>query len=575
MVGKEQSAGGRAAMARRFDRPQVDGVEVERDVVVIARDGVELRADIYHASDWETTPRPALLATSGYQKSVAGLPVVAAFPFRETGPIEWYVARGYVYVLADVRGTGTSGGEWALHGTAEQHDLYDLVEWVAAQPWCTQKVGMIGQSYYGLVQWLAAIQQPPHLTCIAPYDALVDHYRDSLFHGGIPCNFAADWDRVLRANHVWGPDADHPLRFATTPVQATLEHPLDDDFWHERAALRRLGEINVPVLSVGNWGKNSLHARGNILGYEQASGVRRLRMEAGARPPSMNVTKALLDFESIELHEEVLVPWFDYWLLGKENGALDAPPVSLFVSGVDVDRYFDSWPPPSTEVSYYLGAGTKAPRFSLNDGALHAEAPNAQTETRTTTYSYPDPLWHLGTATVTSLGIPNPVSRVLTFSTAPLTTDVEVVGLPRMELYASSDQLDTDFIVKVSDVSPRPDGLHPELATPATTVTKGWLRASHRAVDPELSTEQRPAHTHRNPEPLVAGQSYRFDIELMPLAHVFKAGQSIRVEIACGDSAVTEAVFSHYYGLKVGTDTIHHDSEHLSRVVLPVLEAGS
>ncbi|MFD0441416.1 CocE/NonD family hydrolase [Streptomyces indonesiensis] len=551
-----------------FLRPETPGVEVTRDVEIVARDGVRLSVDIYHPADWAQTNYPALLAVSGYQKALAGLPVTASFPFRETGPIEWYVRRGYVYVLADARGTGHSGGEWDFLGPEEQTDLYDMIEWIAAQSWCTGKVGMIGQSYFGMIQWLAALQKPPHLTCIAPYDALVDNYRDNVFHGGIPCTFAASWDLVLRANHVWGPDSDRGLRFRTSPLEAMLRHPTDDDFWRARAAYPRLGEIDIPVLSVGNWGKNSLHTRGNVVGYEQVRGVRRLRMEAGARPPSLNVAKALLDFDSVEFHEEILAPWYDYWLRGVDNGVLDTAPVSVHVSGADEHQEFEQWPPAAArDRSLYLAAGTGSPAYSLNDGALVPVA----SETGSTSYSYPDPGWHLGTATVTSLGVPNPVARILTFSTPPLPEDVTSIGAGRLEIYLSSDQLDTNVIVRVCDESSRPQDLHPELATPFTIVSRGWLRASHRALDPVRSTEERPYHTHSDPRPLEPGRVYRLDVELMPMAHLFKAGHRIRLDIANGDSPVTEAIFAHYYAPQASTDTIHHDHEHQSRLVLPVL----
>jgi predicted acyl esterase len=574
-----------ASLARRrgesqltpvFKRPAAEGVAVEYDVEIVARDGTVLRVDIYHPLDWNEHHCPALLAVGGYQKATAGLPAVATYPFCETGPIEWYVRRGYVYVLADARGTGTSEGAWNFFGPQEQHDLYDMIEWIAGQAWCTRKVGMIGRSYYGLVQWLAAAQQPPHLTCIAPCDALVDNYRDHVFHGGIACNFTTHWDTVLRANHVWGPHSGRGLRFRTSPFEAMLAHPTEDEFWRERTAFRQLPEVRIPVMSVGDWGKNSLHVRGNILGYERVSGVKRLRMEAAARPQSMPGAKALRDFGSPEFHERMLAPWYDYWLRGIDNGVLDDPAVSLYVSGADEERHFDEWPPrEATDVSFYLAGGSGRPRHSLNDGLLREYTDIAEDGARESCYQYPDPQWHLGTATVTSLGIPNPVARILTFSTPPLEVDLEVIGCARLELYGSSDQPDTDFIVRVADEGPRPNTLHPELPTPAVTVSKGWLRASHRQLDEQLSTERRPYHTHTDPEPLTPGHIYRFDIELMPMAHVFKAGHRVRLEIANGDSAVTEGLFSHYYTPKAGTDTIHHDFQFPSCLVLPVLKHPS
>jgi putative CocE/NonD family hydrolase len=475
-------------------------------------------------------------------------------------------------VLVDARGTGTSEGEWAMLSLAEQHDCYDVVEWIAAQPWSAGKVGMIGQSYFGFIQWLAAAQRPPHLTCIAPYDALVDPYRDMALHGGIPCLFPSTWSQVLRLNHTFGPRSElGGPDFAVDPHVATIEHPVIDAFWDERTVYDRLHEIDIPVLSVGNWGKNSLHARGNVLGFERVSGFKQLRMEAGAVPGSLNVAKALLDFDSIELHETVLAPWYDHWLKGEDNGVLDRPAVSLFVSGIDADRDYDQWPPPGMALQPFALCGARSGSVtSLNDGGLDVEGPAGP---ESFSYTYPDPLWHLGTATVTSLGVPNPISRILTFTSRELEHDLEVIGPARLRLFASSDQVDTDFVVRLSDQVPTPATMHPELAPPAVVVSRGWLRASHRELDDHASTELRPHHSHRDPQPLVPEEVYAFEIELMPLAHVFRAGHRIRLELANGDSPVSEAIFAHYYTLWSGTDTIHHSDRFPSTLFLPVVPA--
>jgi predicted acyl esterase len=105
-----------------------------------------------------------------------------------------------------------------------------------------------------------------------------------------------------------------------------------------------------------------------------------------------------------------------------------------------------------------------------------------------------------------------------------------------------------------------------------TNVAKGWLLASHREKDPQRSTELRPFYTHTNPQPLTPGEVYRFDIEVLPVAYVFRKGHRIRLEIANGDSAVTDAVFTHPYPpTAIGSDTIHHDGAHLSCLRLPVV----
>jgi uncharacterized protein len=554
-----------------FHRAPVDGVRVDRDVRIHMRDGVELWADVYRPDDEPGERYPVLLAISPYQKDLAGLPSLPTYPTRETGPIEWYVQRGYVYVLVDVRGTGKSGGTWDVLGPSQQQDLYDVVEWAAEQPWATGKVGMIGQSYYSMVQWLAAIQRPPHLTCIAPYDGNVDPYRDLVFHGGIPSSgFMTIWSFQVRGMHALGPRGADGLANLADVDRELLEHLTDDDYWRARAAYWRLDQIDVPVFSIANWGKNSLHLRGNILGYESVSAPKLLYVEEGAQPAQLNVAKALLDYESTEFHERLLLPWYDHWLKGEDTGVMDEPPVRLHVSGVDEEQAFESWPPPDVRyVPYYLSATPSGAVSSLNDGSLTTEAPGRGS----TSYSYPQAEWHVGTTMVTPQGIPNQVARILTFTSASLDADLRVIGPVKLVLYASSDQIDTDFLVRLTDQLP--DGApHPPGGAPAGHVlARGWLMASHRELDPDRSTDVRPFHTHTNPQALEPGTVYRFDIEVWPVGHVFKRGHRIRLELANGDSPITEGVFHHFYGLKQGTDTIHHDATSPSHLLMPVAAA--
>jgi len=168
---------------------------------------------------------------------------------------------------------------------------------------------------------------------------------------------------------------------------------------------------------------------------------------------------------------------------------------------------------------------------------------------------------------------PDPARHVLTFTTAPFAEDIEVTGPAVLELYLSSSNVDTDVFVKVSDQLPQSDedrrrGLQPQFIV----ISKGWLRASHREKDAALSTPGRPFYAHRNPQALTPGEVVRLDVEILPFSNVFKKGHRLRLEIANGDSPLTDGLFTHQYGwFKVGSDKIYHDAHRASRLILPVV----
>ena len=550
-----------------YHRSPVDGVIVDRNVAIRMRDGISIRADVYRPD--EPGRYPALYAVSPYQKDLAGLPAYPAFLWRETGPIEWYVQQGYVYVLADARGTGASDqGVWEYFGPEERTDLYDAIEWIAGQDWCTGKVGMIGQSYFGMAQWSAAIQAPPSLTCIAPYDAKIDHYRDGQFHGGIPAfGLPIIWSFGVRYNHLNGPPGpESAARLKTDLVQAMLAHPTDDEFWRLRSPYWGLAGSTVPTFSIGSWGKNALHLRGNLIGYELTSGPKKLLVEEAGQPVRLGAVRAQQDFERPDFHEKVLLPWYDYWLKGHDTGVMDGPTVTTFVSGIAEYVAWSEWPPEEIEYSnLYLRRGPSGAVVSLNDGSLSQEPPRGGEGG--TTYSYPRQEWHLGPVEFKPDGSSDPTSQVLTWTTEPLEQDVMIAGPIAVVLYASSDQLDTDFFVKLWDQVPSGTGQNHR----DVLLARGWLRASHRELDESRSTIGRPFHPHRDPKPIEPGKVYRFDIEVWPIAHVFVTGNRIRLQITNGDSSVTDGNYSHFYGLKFGSDTILHDADHPSHVVLPII----
>ncbi|MCW5771504.1 MAG: CocE/NonD family hydrolase [Rhodospirillaceae bacterium] len=539
-------------------------MRIDDKVMIRMRDGVELACRIYRPD--APGKYPALFAASPYQFETDDLPHSTLFLWREVGPVEWYVSHGYAYVHMDVRGTGHSGGSYNFFDKTEQQDLYEAIEWIAARDWCSGKVGGIGQSYYAWSQWFMGIANPPSLQCIAPYDGAIDIYRGAAYHGGIYCDFMTWWYNLVRGNNLHrAANARIGKRMERDIGWEFISRPLYDEWWKERSAWERIKSIKVPVLSIGHQGKMALHERGNVLAYEYLDAPAKLVL-TGAR----DVFEAHDLFDRIDYHAEWLMPFYDRFLKGADNGYWEkTPDARIYVRGREAWRNEAKWPLPQAQYKpFHLAGGKSGSVTSLNDGRLTEIAPN---EDGATAYAYPDPKWTLGNVAMGPQG-PDPVARVLTFTSAPLETDLEVVGPIVLELHASSTAADTDFIVKLSDQFPhaeadRAKGLQPK----SVYVSRGWLRASHREKD-AASTPHRPFHTHANPQPLEPGKAYKFEIELWPVGYCFKAGHRIRLELSNADSPITDSLFTHQYmWYKVGEDTILHGPAHPSRLLLPVV----
>ncbi len=539
-----------------------------KEVSIPVRDGTTIAAAIYSP---EGSGRfPAVLAASPYRYDNNALPAGPQFLWRETGPIEHYVKSGYAYVHMDVRGSGKSGGEFELLGPNEQRDLYDVIEWIARQPWSNGKVGGLGQSYFCMSQWWMGIMAPPALACLAAYDGLNDPYRATCYTGGIPGQFLPGywWNQNRIINRF--PANGAPGRDQKTDLDMLVAaHPTYDDFWKARNAWERLPEIKVPLYSIGIWGKIDLHTRGNIDGWRRSKGPRKLQMRG---PP--NAWAANAEFNGVELHEKVLLPFYDKFLKGKDTEWDKRPPVEYFVRGANVFKTAETWPPPGIKYKSWLLNGEKSGSLtSLNDGGLSSSSP---TGNENTSYSYPNPGWVTGVVGFGPSGPPNfdPPRRVLTFTTPPLEKDLEIAGPIKLVLYASSTRNDTDFFVKLAEQYPQSPEDRAKGINPASQlVTKGWLRASHRALDPKYSTEMEPYHSHARPEPIKPGEVTQFEISVEPNAFLFKKGNRIRLELANGDSAVTDVLWTHYYQPnKIGQDTIWHSAKYPSALILPVQE---
>ena len=246
-------------------------------------------------------PFSVVLGGAPYRYNNDSLPASPQFLWRETGPISWVSARGYVYAHMDARGCGKSGGEFRFLDRNEQKDLYDVVEWLGRQPWSSGKVGGIGQSYFCMLQWWMAIQRPPSLACIAAFDGLNDPYRASVYQGGMLSDFFGSYwwnqNRIINRHPANGEFSREQPYDLNLHLQ---QHPTYDEYWRERCAAEHLHQIEVPLYSVGVWGKVDLHTRGNIDGFRRAGGPKKLKMIG-----PVNAFVANREFNSPRLHEKL------------------------------------------------------------------------------------------------------------------------------------------------------------------------------------------------------------------------------------------------------------------------------
>ncbi len=360
--------------ADKLSRPEF-GVTVERDVMIPMRDGTLIAANIWKPD--KPGKYPAIHAADSYQKDLDHLPSLPIFHMRETNDIDYFVSRGYVFVHTDSRGTGHSPtGQWDLYGQEMQNDLYDMTEWIAAQDWCTGKVGMLGESLLAFSQWFCAVQQPPHLACILPWDAGADMYRDLTWHGGLMAvGFPTAWHMWEIRGHYrlgiperFGTPAPNPEMGRWDLVWNILNHPTCDDFWKLRSP--DFKKIQCPVFVVGALHKVGLHLRGVVRGYEEVQ-----------TPKKMMLIHGLFDGDEMAIYNSpemrlLMLRWYDHWLKGNDTGLMDEEPVSLFVRGADEYRSEAAWPLPGTEYrKLYFNEAKSGAVESLNDGSLSWEAP--------------------------------------------------------------------------------------------------------------------------------------------------------------------------------------------------------
>ncbi|WP_088831493.1 CocE/NonD family hydrolase [Paenibacillus tyrfis] len=575
------------------NRIPIDKIIMEKQVPVPMRDGVTLYADIYRPDSPER--HPVLLMRTPYNKADAQT-MNYAHP-------SWYAQHGYVVIIQDTRGRWESEGEFQPYRT-EAEDGYDTIEWAAGLPYAIPKVGMYGFSYVAAVQWLAAANRPPHLTCIAPAMIGSDSYQGKTYRSGaFALASIQSWvlfvaqDTALRKGRTdWAAELGASLAgihgvYRSLPLKWTaaireelapyyrewLEHPVRGPYWTAHSLRERYGAIEVPALHVGGW--YDLFVDGTI---ENFNGVRAQGATAQARDNQYLVVEPWyhmpwsryvgeLDFgpEAANRIDRLQLEWFGRWLKGDASQWSGVAPVQYFVMGDNRWKQAEQWPPqPAAETPFYLRSASRANSVS-GDGALSAEPPEAE-HPDTFVYHPSIPVPALGGRSgavpeLTPMGPKNQLpievrNDVLVYTSEALEEEVTVEGNVTAVLYAATTAEDTDFVVKLVDV--HPDGR-------AYNVAEGIVRASFR-------------HSLEHPQPVTPGQIVRYEIPLGPTAIVFKKRHAIRVDVTSSlfptfdrnpnrfmqPGEATEADFA------TATQTIYHDRLHPSHVLLPVVRTA-
>ncbi|MDP2238571.1 MAG: CocE/NonD family hydrolase [Burkholderiales bacterium] len=507
-----------------------DGMKIDWDVPVTMDDGLVLRADVFRPV--AEGRYPALLSYGPYGKGLAfqeGYKTAWEIMSRQNpdalagstnqyqswevvDPEKW-VPDGYVCVRIDSRGAGRSPGYLCHNNARETRDLHLSIEWAAAQPWCSGKVGLNGISYYASNQWRAAATQPPHLAAICAWEGWNDSYRDGNRHGGIICVFRKNWQdmQVKTVQHgvgergaksrltgelVCGPETlseDELVKNREDMWSALLSRPLDDAYYRERSA--DLSKVTVPLLSAANWGGQGLHTRGNFEGYMRA-GSKQKWLEAHG---GSHWAPFYTDY-GVKLQKR----FFDYFLKGVANGWDKQPRVLLQVRHPGekfVERHENEWPLARTQWTHFY-LDPKEMRLS------------------------PVPVATAQALTYEAMG------DGVTFSTPPLAQDTEITGPSALKLFVSSSTADADIfaVLRVFDPAGK-EVVFQGALDPHTPIAQGWLRASHRKLDPKLSLPHRPYHTHDEKRPLTPGQVYELDVEIWPTCIVVPKGYRIALTV--------------------------------------------
>jgi uncharacterized protein len=506
-----------------------DGMRIDWDVTITMDDGIVLRADVFRPT--EDGQYPVLLTYGPYAKGLSfqeGYPsawdrMAEKHPDVTAGstnkyqnwevvdPEKW-VPDGYICVRVDSRGCGRSPGYIQHFSPRETTDFEQCIEWAGTQAWSNGKIGLNGVSYFGINQWQVASRQPKHLAAMCIWEGAADWYRDMTHHGGILSTFWANWSDMQVKTVQYGLGERGPKSVVTGELvcgdetlpedemaqnrcdfgEEIRSHPLDDAYHRERSA--DWSKITTPMLTAANWGGQGLHLRGNFEGYVRAASKNKWLEAHGLEHWTEFYTAY-----GIELQKQ----FFGHFLKGENTGWENRPKVQLLVRHLDKfeKRLEDDWPIPRTQWT----------KFHMDPANMRL---TEDTPASSQTISFD----------ATGDGV--------TFLSDPLQIETEVTGPSASKMRVSSSTSDADLFVVFRVFAPDGEEVTFQGAIdPHTPIGQGWLRASHRKLDPELSEPWRPYHTHDEEQPLTPGALVDVDVEIWPTSLVIPAGYRIGLTV--------------------------------------------
>jgi uncharacterized protein len=546
-------------------------VKVEKDIMVPMRDGIRLATDVYRP-DVEGKRFPAMLSFFFWGKDVQE--VVRWIPEQEywdtpfwdgsleTGAIDYFVERGYVRVIPDPRNFGKSEG--TTFPTAD--DTYDIIEWIAHQPWCDGNVGMIGACGYSAMQMDIAYQAPPSLKAIVPFENILG--TSDQFHGIFECMKM----NILTAKH--GNDHLMPDKHGLLPpmmlslpkeelearVKEALEHPdikyngryygiikypnilpmVFDELiysFHPRPLniffefpLVKFQNIKIPTYVSTPWNE-LLYTWQTIEAWDKL----------GAPDRKLGLWPSKAPGRPFIAYSDEMLRFHDRWLKGIDNGVTDEPPIKLFVMGINKWRFENEWPLKRTEwTKFYLQPG----------GGLSAEPVKGKTEPDSLTQPAP----YL-----------DPTVYCLTYTTDILKQDMEITGPMALYLEAAIDKTETNWMADLVDVDEKGARM---------LVCTGYLAAEFRALDQVKTKPYLPVHPRQDPVPVPPGEKVEYAISLMPSSNVFKKGHRMQLIIRNQDDLMSRLGLWGVYMLPHMQTTRHDIHFGKSHLLLPVIPAN-